>query len=243
MSYSEIARTSLSPCESHGPDDAGPKITDDPQIDSQMQLTQGQCTDQRNAYTTARRDKQTFMQDARAKSRTRDKPHMAEHSFIAVRKRHNVSYFVGNIDPDVTENEIYDHFKQNKVHLTHVRMFHGKKGSSAKINVPEEHEHMIQDSTFWPDGIVFRKWVSKEQWERTYQSRRRRHYAHNNADKTIQQNRWTNRRSHNPGSSYCDYSQEEGNEMQLGNDYETHDYEADGQYRDTWGSAVNDDWS
>ena len=70
--------------------------------------------------------------------------------FIAVRRKNIVSYHVGNIDSMVTEKEIYDYMKYQKVHVTSIRIYYGKNGASARINVPAEYESKTNNVYFWP---------------------------------------------------------------------------------------------
>ena len=149
-----------------------------------------------------------------------------DHKFKAVRRRKTVSYFVGNIDRNTTENDIYDHFDQKKVHLTQVRIFYGKYGSSAKVNIPTDLEYLIDDDTFWPDGIVYRKWMTREEWERNRPttSRPSRH-----------QNRSYNQRR------VSRYSRDQSCSRR--NCWREDDSESEYKRANAWGSMPVDDWN
>ena len=48
-----------------------------------------------------------------------------------------MSYYVGNIDPDISDNDIYQYLTDSGVKCTYIDMFYGRYGSAAKINIPE----------------------------------------------------------------------------------------------------------
>jgi len=82
---------------------------------------------------------------------------VSANKFTAVKRKRNVSYFVGNIDSKTTEKDIYQYFKVYNVHLTFVRLYRGLYGSSVKINVPEDLEPIMEDDYFWPENKTYRK--------------------------------------------------------------------------------------
>lgn len=86
--------------------------------------------------------------------------------FIAVRRRNVVSYFIGNIDSSVDETDVWDYLSEADVKPTHVRMFYGKHGSSAKINFHHDDQEKVENPYFWPTRVTCRKWVSKAEWDR-----------------------------------------------------------------------------
>ena len=51
-------------------------------------------------------------------------------------------------------------------------MFYGRNGSSARITFYSEDANTVDSATFWPDGVIIRKWLSQTEWERTRSSRR-----------------------------------------------------------------------
>ena len=73
--------------------------------------------------------------------------------FTADRKRRNVLYYVGNIDRYITEDDIYRFYKDNNRHVTFIRLYAGRLGSSAMMMI------------FWPEDITYRKWKPKEEDE------------------------------------------------------------------------------
>jgi len=115
-----------------------------------------------------------------------------EAKFVSARKRRNVSYYVSNIDCDVSESDIYNYFKDNHVHVTYVRLYRGATGSSAKVNVPEELEPIIDDYAFWPEGIAYRKWVPQDEYQQTRRQQRVRRHPRN--DRNGFSNRYNNDR-------------------------------------------------
>lgn len=110
--------------------------------------------------------------------------------FIAARKPRNESYFLQNIDCNVVENDIYKYMTENGVYVSHIRIFYGKTGCSAKINIPLDMVHLIEVDDFWPNGITCRKWVPLSEWDqkkprRNNRSRyddRRYHYKEDDTD-------------------------------------------------------------
>ena len=99
--------------------------------------------------------------------------HAESGGFIAVRRKNIVSFHIGNIDSIVTEKEIYDYMKFQKVHVTNIRMYYGKTGASARINVPAEYEPKVNNVYFWPEEITFRKWKSRSEWDTELNEKKR----------------------------------------------------------------------
>jgi len=92
----------------------------------------------------------------------------ADHNtgFKAARRKNITSYFVGNIDNDVTKQDIYNYMKHNGIKPTLINIYYGRNGAAAKVNIHADDEYKANDEQFWPSEIVFRKWVTKEEWDR-----------------------------------------------------------------------------
>lgn len=97
----------------------------------------------------------------------------ARERFTAVRRKKNITYFVGNIDTDVTELDLYDYLKSCKVHVTNITMYHSRYGSSARINIPYTESVIVEADNFWPADITFRKWLNRSEWQKQYGRERR----------------------------------------------------------------------
>ena len=135
------------------------------------------------------------------KSRPQKEPEM-QHSepyqqhlstgFKAARRKNVTSYFIGNIDIDATKQDIYDHMKYNEVTPTFINVYYGRNGAAAKVNVHVDDEDKVEDPHFWPNDIVFRKWVSKEEWQKEkpnfLKRPRQQHYQHRRYDGTERRN-------------------------------------------------------
>lgn len=117
-----------------------------------------------------------------------DNKSVSSDRFVSVRKHRNVPFFLQNIDNRVVENDIYQYMTENGVYVSHIRIFYGRNGCSAKVNIPDDMVHLIEPNDFWPDGITCRKWIPSSEWDKTKysQTKPRRynkvHYAPNSSD-------------------------------------------------------------
>jgi hypothetical protein len=96
-------------------------------------------------------------------------------NFIAARKSRNISYYIANIDTHVTANDIYDYLTNAKVKATQILMYHGQNGSSAKVNISEEFQTVVENDDFWPENVTWRLWVNRSVWEQEKEMSRRRY--------------------------------------------------------------------
>ena len=154
--------------------------------------------------------------------------------FIAVRKKKILTYHVGNIDPEVTDDYLYSYMVYYGARPTSMKMFYGAKGSSARVNVHEDCKHKIEADNFWPKGITFRAWKSHEDFlkdrEEDRQNRRDRYMErrnranYNRYDTNNDNNRYRNRYDND------DYDTYSGNNAE---GYDGYQYNSNGQ--STWG--------
>jgi len=192
------------------------------------------------------KDRQRKEQD-----RQHDEPyqHHLPTGFKAARRKNVLSYFVGNIDIDASKEDIYDHMKYNGVTPTFINVYYGRNGAGAKVNVHVDDEVKVEDPHFWPSDIVFRKWVSKEEWEKDkpqFRQRQRRkryqHWGHDRSDRYnhdghekreprhhILSHRDANDHSNHRRGKHHGYS---GNDR-YHNDYERDDYKDDNEWDNT----------
>ena len=156
--------------------------------------------------------------------------------FIAVKRKNVVSIFVGNIDPDVRDGDIYDYMLSKSVTPTNITMYYGRYGSSARVNVHYTDLDTVLSPDFWPEEISFRKWVNRATWESTYAKQRYNkpnYYRYNNNAQNYTQNDTGTRRNR----SYSRHTYARRDDMYARNN-ET--------YRDRcgWGSRNDeDDWN
>ena len=128
---------------------------------------------------------------------------------IAVKKRRITSYYVSNIDPYVSENDIAQYLTDSGVRLTFIKMFHGKYGSAAKVNIPDNFPYIVESDDFWPEEIIVRRWKVQSEWDR--------HHADKRYTKSENRYRGRNTYSHK-------------NKRFLGNNYRPADYTLDDEY-------------
>ena len=106
--------------------------------------------------------------------------HQEDHGgFTAVKRKKIVSYHISNIDIDVNIKDIYEYMRYNKVHCTNVRVYYGKEMASARVNVHESDSEIVEDTWFWPENIVCRKWQSKSDWESELERRNKERQQRN----------------------------------------------------------------
>ena len=131
----------------------------------------------RNSNTTNRYLDKTQTTSTHGMGKTRNtttqslKPSTPKHAsaerFIAVRRKNTNSYYLGNIDPDTTDSDIYDYITtERKVKCTNINMFYGKNGSAAKVNISADFADQVESEGFWPSEITFRKWKTKSYFDR-----------------------------------------------------------------------------
>ena len=119
-------------------------------------------------------------------SQTREQHEASSERFTAVRRKNTNSYYLGNIDPDSTDSDIYQYITDRKVKCTYITMYYGKNGSAAKVNIPVDFADQVECDRFWPNDITFRKWKRKSYWENqsrnTHTKHSRRPYNHGRDD-------------------------------------------------------------
>jgi len=84
---------------------------------------------------------------------------------VSAKKARNTPYYLSNIDNNVVESDIYEYMTENGVYVSHIRIFYGRNGCSAKINIPHEYAETIEDEEFWPNGIQCRSWVAESEYK------------------------------------------------------------------------------
>ena len=70
--------------------------------------------------------------------------------------------------------------KSNNVFVSNIRIFHGRNGSSARVNISSDDVPNVEIEDFWPDGISCRKWVPHHEYTRDTAPRKRSRYDHSN---------------------------------------------------------------
>jgi hypothetical protein len=143
--------------------------------------------------------------------------------FVAAKRRKTNSYFIGNIDASVYDSDVRDYLTDHDISPTHLTMFYGKYGSSARITIHHEDAYKVESSTFWPEGVTCRKWVNKSSYERERDSKRKASYK----DRS--------------NTSHRDY----GYDSRGYDDYRTTigDYDRDiDKSKSFWSNNENDDW-
>ncbi|CAG2204166.1 unnamed protein product [Mytilus edulis] len=72
--------------------------------------------------------------------------------------------YVGGIRKDCTESDMRAFLLENNVKFTYIRFFtKGLYSNSAQLNVRHSEKERVYDSNFWPDGIFFKRWLSRRQ--------------------------------------------------------------------------------
>lgn len=93
--------------------------------------------------------------------------------FTAVKRKNIVSYHISNIDSGVVSNDIYNYMYEQKVKCTNIRVYYGKIGATARINIHESDMETVEDPMFWPEDIICRKWQTKSDWDAELEKRYR----------------------------------------------------------------------
>ena len=70
--------------------------------------------------------------------------------------------------------------KFNGVTPTYINLYCGRNGAAAKVNVHADDQHKVENEHFWPNEIVARLWVSKEEWNKERPFFRQRHQHRHN---------------------------------------------------------------
>jgi len=101
--------------------------------------------------------------------------------FIAARRKNVISYFVVNFNADVNKRDSYDYMNFNGVTPTYINLYCGRNGVAAvKVNVHADDQHKVENKHFWPNDIVARLWVKKEEWSKERPFFRQRHQHRHN---------------------------------------------------------------
>ena len=90
---------------------------------------------------------------------------------------------------------------EKKVYCTNIRVYYGKLGASARINIHESDIEIVENPLFWPEGIICRKWQSKAEWDAELDKR----YRERQQRQTYRQNK----HQYNPRDNYdYDYNEQ-----------------------------------
>lgn len=163
-----------------------------------------------------------------------------DHGFKAVRRSKTLSFFLGNIDIQVSKQDIYDFMLDKNVKPSLVNVYYGRNGAGAKINIHFEDEDTINQEDFWPPDITCRKWVNKQEWEKTKSSHRQnrppRHQRWSPVDTEHEYHQPydTNARQHHQRKHYNDRNH--GHENRIDDDsrsYQQREYDAP-RYHNNW---------
>ncbi|MES9879358.1 MAG: hypothetical protein ABW185_00560 [Sedimenticola sp.] len=105
-----------------------------------------------------------------------DKNPVNEHptrGFVAVQRKKVITYYIGNVDKDCTDNDIKYFLKQYDIFPTQITLYRNSSGTSVRINIPSVHMNQVESDGFWPDGMTCRRWQSSREWARVQDERKR----------------------------------------------------------------------
>ena len=85
--------------------------------------------------------------------------------FVAYTRKKKSTFYVGNIDPNVTYKDVYDFMQTNKLKASSINIYYGKSAASLKFNLPNDQIHIAEKDGFWPENLRFRRWKTKAEWE------------------------------------------------------------------------------
>jgi hypothetical protein len=87
--------------------------------------------------------------------------------FVGVQRKAVKRIFIGGIKEGVTTEKIIQYMKDRGIEPTFVRLMKSKrKGTtSARVNVYVEDFDTVIVSTFWPEHVRARPWVSQAKWQ------------------------------------------------------------------------------
>ena len=81
---------------------------------------------------------------------------------VPSKKRDSWDLYIGNLQMNTTELQITSYMKSSGVDVVKCLMLSSKKEGtkSARITIPSESKTVVFDSSFWPENVKVRSWVS-----------------------------------------------------------------------------------
>ncbi len=83
--------------------------------------------------------------------------------FRGVARPKLTKYYVGNIELDVTDDDFHEYLSQGGVKCTQLTLFNSRSADSlaAYVSIWAEHSDIVEDPSFWPEGVSCRRWVTR----------------------------------------------------------------------------------
>ncbi|MES9884951.1 MAG: hypothetical protein ABW185_29255, partial [Sedimenticola sp.] len=84
--------------------------------------------------------------------------------FRGVTRKPLMKYYLGNVHPDSTEDDIKQYLDVNDVKCTHVTIFNTRRTDSlsALVVIWAEHAQYVESEDFWPDGVSCKQWRARQ---------------------------------------------------------------------------------
>ena len=86
-------------------------------------------------------------------------------------RRRSHRFYVGGFKASVTEKKIMNYMARRGVSVTwiSIRRYEHQNRAVIRLNVDAREGSQLLDEGFWPDGITYRRWYSKAQYQNKVQ--------------------------------------------------------------------------
>ena len=88
-------------------------------------------------------------------------------TFTAVVRKRKTTYYVGNLNPQVSYEDIAKYVDTNNLGATNISIYRGRTRASFRANFPSEKEDIIESPDTWPPHVVVRRWKSPTDGQHT----------------------------------------------------------------------------
>ena len=96
--------------------------------------------------------------------------------FVGAKRRRTTQFYIGNIDESSTYQGLSNYLYENKFHPTNIRLFRTKsRHMAARVSIPVDEADYMYD-IHWPEKIVVKKWLSKQELQEQYESKQKQQY-------------------------------------------------------------------
>ena len=87
--------------------------------------------------------------------------------FVGVERQRIKRVFLGGVREGVSSEKIREYMTKRNINPTFVRLMQSKrKGTmSVRINVAAKDFDVVKETSFWPDGVYARPWLSLAKWQ------------------------------------------------------------------------------
>ena len=96
--------------------------------------------------------------------------------FVGAKRRRTTQFYIGNIDESSTYQGLSNYLYENEFHPTNIRLFRTKsRHMAARVSIPVDEADYMYD-IHWPEKIVVKKWLSKQELQEQYESKQKQQY-------------------------------------------------------------------